>query len=118
MEACSLFSSLFKFLVVLSVHDNRYFSQEIRSFKTPLSYYSWTPQSSHRDTFFLYLYILFFLQNELLPPSQCMPSQTLKMGMGPLDRKHLLDHLKKQAQVSKILNIYTHTHTYSPSYHE
>ena len=88
------FLPYFKLLVVLSVQINIYFSQGTQSFKTPLSYYSWTPQSSHRDTFFS-IYILFFLQNELLPPSQCMPSQTQKEGMGPLNRKHLLDHLKK-----------------------
>lgn len=40
--------------------------------------------------------------NELLPPSQRMPSQTEKETTGPLDRKHLLDHLKKQAQNSKV----------------
>lgn len=41
-------------------------------------------------------------QNELLPASDRMPPQTSKKVSGPYDRKHLMDHLTKQAAQSKV----------------
>ena len=45
---------------------------------------------------------LFDTQNELLPASDRVPSQTKKKPTGPFDRKHLLNHLKSQAEKSTI----------------
>ena len=42
------------------------------------------------------------LQNELLPASDRVPSQTTKKPTGPFDRKHLLNHLKTQAEKSTV----------------
>ena len=41
-------------------------------------------------------------QNQLLPPSDRLPPHTRRKPTGPYDRKHLIDHLKQQAEDSKV----------------
>lgn len=62
-------------------------------------------ERAHFVKYFKHIHLLssdFSFQNELLPPSERLPPQTTKKATGSYDRKHLLNHLKSQAEKSTI----------------
>jgi len=64
---------------------------------------------SYLDTLILHSFVLFpadnylfSFQNTCLHPSERMPPQTTKEPTGPFDRDHLITHLKREAENSKV----------------